>query len=316
MKHGFYKAVQEGRNDILSYFLTLVIMIGAVILAQFPVTYYIIESGQASEMATTGNLDMMNLGVPESVALFLMLLSFAAGLFGLIALMKPMHKRRFMTLFTFKSSIDWKKVGFSALLWFILAGLAELVAYSINPEIYTWTFDASRFFPVLIVALIMFPLQTTFEEVVFRGYLMQGFGLIFKNAVVPLIITSLLFGLMHGANPEVMEFGSNILWYYVGTGLFLGVITLMDETLELAMGVHAANNLFGAIFVTFPSSAVQTPALITISEYKILMMIAFWVVMVIIYMLVVSKKYGWSNWKKLIERIEYSEEETMEKEAV
>lgn len=305
MKHGFYKIAHSGRNDILSYFLTLILIIAAVIVTQIPITVCILESGQTNEIAATGNLDMANLGIPESVALFLMLLSFAGGLFALIALMQYIHERHPLTLFTAFEKIDWKKVGFSAFLWLILGGLGEIAAYSITPEVYNWTFDAKRFFPVLVVALIMVPLQTTFEEVIFRGYLMQGFGVAFKNAAVPLITTSLIFGLMHGANPEVMEFGTNILWFYIGMGLFLGVITLMDETLELAMGVHAANNLFGALLVTFPSSAFQTPALITLSEYNVSMMISFWVVMVVVYLIIVHKKYGWTNWKKLIEKIEF-----------
>lgn len=305
MKHAFFKASQEGRNDILSYVLTIVLVGIIVIIAQLPITGYVLKSGQAQEMAATGNLDIQNLGIPEWFALFLMLLSFAAGLFGLISLVKKIHKRHPLTLFTAFEKINWSKVGFSALLWLVLAIIAETIAYFMSPDVYSFTFDAQRFFPVLLISLLMFPLQTTFEEVFFRGYLMQGFGLAFKNAAVPLIVTSVLFGLMHGANPEVTEFGQGILLYYIGMGLFLAVITLMDETLELAMGIHAANNLYGALFVTFPSSALPTPAIITMSEYNIPLMIGFWVVMVIVYMVIIQRKYEWTDWKKLIGKIEF-----------
>ena len=46
--------------------------------------------------------------------------------------------------------------------------------------------------------------------------------------------------------------------YYVGTGLFLGIMTLMDEGMELALGFHAANNLFTALLVTADWTAFQT----------------------------------------------------------
>lgn len=307
MKHIFFKAGQEGRNDILSYFLTIVLVGVFVVVAQIPITMVIFKSGNAHE-AAVGIIDIQNLGIPEWLALALMLLSFAVGLLGLIWLIRAIHKRHPLTMFTAFEKMNWSKIGFSALLWLILAIIAELIAYAISSlEIYSFTFDARRFFPVLIISLLMFPLQTTFEEVFFRGYLMQGFGLAFKNATIPLIVTSVLFGLMHGLNPEVAEFGEHILWYYVGTGLFLGIITLMDESLELAMGVHAANNLFGALLVTFPSSALSTPALFTISEYNVGLMIGFWVVMVLIYMVIVQRKYEWSDWKKLVSKIEYNE---------
>ena len=55
---------------------------------------------------------------------------------------------------------------------------------------------------------------------------------------------------MHIANPEVGKLGMIIMVYYIGTGFFLGIMTLMDEGLELALGFHAANNLIGALLVT------------------------------------------------------------------
>jgi membrane protease YdiL (CAAX protease family) len=71
-------------------------------------------------------------------------------------------------------------------------------------------------------------------------------------------MTSLIFGSMHVFNPEVAKMGYVIMIYYIGTGLFLGVITLMDEGIELALGFHAANNLVGAILVTSDWSVFQT----------------------------------------------------------
>lgn len=307
MKHAYFKAGQEGRNDVSSYLITIILVVIFVFIAQIPITMAIFKNGNVEE-AATGNIDFQNLGIPEWWALVLMLLSFVAALFGLIWLVKVLHQKRPLTLFTPFEKMNWSKVGFSALLWLILASIAEVVAYFISPDVYSFTFDAKRFFPVLIVSLLMFPLQTTCEEVFFRGYLMQGFGLAFKNAVIPLIVTSVLFGLMHGLNPEVTEFGKSILWYYIGTGLFLGIITLMDETLELAMGVHAANNLFSALLVTFPSSALSTPAIFTMSEYNVSLGMSFWIVMVIVYTIIVQQKYEWKDWKKLVEKIDFGGE--------
>jgi hypothetical protein len=40
------------------------------------------------------------------------------------------------------------------------------------------------------------------------------------------------------------------------------VITLLDDGLELAIGAHTANNLWGALVVSFPGSVLDTPALL------------------------------------------------------
>ena len=116
----------------------------------------------------------------------------------------------------------------------------------------------------------MIPIQTSAEELLFRGYLLQGFGVLFKNRWLPLILTSVLFGGLHYANPEVDQFGLGIMFYYIGTGFFLGIITLVDEGLELALGFHAANNLFGALLMSSEWSAFQTDAILIFTGQPVL----------------------------------------------
>ena len=75
-------------------------------------------------------------------------------------------------------------------------------------------------------------------------------------------MTSILFGLMHALNPEVKEFGFfTMMPQYILFGLIFGIITILDDGIEAAMGAHAANNIFLSIMVTNSSSALQTPAL-------------------------------------------------------
>ena len=41
----------------------------------------------------------------------------------------------------------------------------------------------------------------------------------------------------------------------------------MDGTTELAIGVHFANNIVGILVINAPGTVVNTPALITVSEF-------------------------------------------------
>ena len=50
---------------------------------------------------------------------------------------------------------------------------------------------------------------------------------------------------------------------YFIIGLTLGLMSLLDDGIETAMGVHAANNIFDSLFITSKNSALQTPALLT-----------------------------------------------------
>jgi hypothetical protein len=146
----------------------------------------------------------------------------------------------------------------------------------------------------------MIPIQTSCEEYVFRGYLMQGFGNLARNKWFPLVMTSSIFGLMHIANPEVTKMGYIVLVYYIGTGFFLGILTLMDEGMELSLGFHAANNLIGALLVTADWSVFQTHSILKdISDPSagfdvILPVLILYPILLFIF----AKKYNWINWKE------------------
>jgi membrane protease YdiL (CAAX protease family) len=129
---------------------------------------------------------------------------------------------------------------------------------------------------------------------------MHGFGNLADNKWFPLLMTSLIFGTMHIFNPEVSKMGYIILVYYIGTGLFLGIITIMDEGTELAIGFHAANNLIGALLVTTDWTVFQTNSILKdISEptagFDIILPI---VIIYPILLFIFSKKYNWSDWKE------------------
>ena len=134
--------------------------------------------------------------------------------------------------------------------------------YYYNPENFVLNFKLVPFLILVTIAVIMIPIQTSTEEYVFRGYLMHGFGNLALNKWFPLLMTSIIFGGMHIFNPEVSKMGYIVLIYYIGTGLLLGIMTLMDEGMELSLGFHAANNLIGALLVTADWSVFQTNSIL------------------------------------------------------
>ena len=152
----------------------------------------------------------------------------------------------------------------------------------------------------MLLGGILIPLQTSFEEYLFRGQLMQGLGLVTNSRLIPLLVTSILFGLMHMGNPEVGKVGYIIMVYYIGTGLFLGVLTLMDEGLELALGFHAANNLVGALLLTADWTAFQTHSVLKdVSEPSAGFEIIFPVFVIFpLLLFLFAKVYKWNNWKE------------------
>jgi len=228
------------------------------------------------------------------------LVIFAVGLGMLFFWVKFIHKQTITSLTTSRNKIDWKRIFFAFILWGTITILFTVIGYQLSPENFQWNFEWNKFIVLAIVGILLVPLQTSFEEYLFRGYLMQGIGIAAKNKWVPLLITSFIFGIMHIANPEVEKIGYIIMVYYIGTGLFLGILTLMDEGMELALGFHAANNLITALLVTANWTAFQTDSILKdMSEPSAGADILIPVLVVFpILLFIFSKIYKWNNWKE------------------
>lgn len=236
------------------------------------------------------------------------LLTFVVGLILLFLWVKYIHSQSLVALTTARNKIDWKRFWFIFILWGVVSSIFVLLDYYLSPADYEFNFNLQPFLILVVIAILLIPIQTSFEEYLFRGYLMQGIGVVAKNKWVPLIITSVVFGLMHIANPEVDKLGPVIMVYYIGTGLFLGIITLMDDGLELALGFHAANNLFTALLVTADWTAFQTHSILKdLSDPSEMALAEIFVPVFVVFpimLFILSKKYGWSNWQdKLLGKV-------------
>ena len=138
------------------------------------------------------------------------LFPFVVVLLSLIIGVKFVHKKTVLSLFTSRDSFDWKRFGFSFLVWggvmtFFFIG-SILLDYPI-----VWNFNPTTFLMLFLISFFILPLQTTCEEVLFRGYLFQGFTEFFKKGILSVLFTGILFGLMHGSNPEVEFYYFSIL---------------------------------------------------------------------------------------------------------
>lgn len=217
----------------------------------------------------------------------------------LLLWVRYVHGQPLVAFNTSRAKIDWKRFFFSFFLWGGLMTVITFSNYLLNPENFVWNFQPEKFLILVVLAVIFIPFQAGFEEYFFRGYLMQGLGIFVKNRWIPLIFTSITFGIAHISNPEVAKLGYGVMVFYIGTGLFLGIITLMDEGLELALGFHIANNLFTALLLTNDWAAFRVPALLKDVSEPSLGLDAITPLFLFIGLLIIfKKKYAWNDWKQ------------------
>ncbi len=238
---------------------------------------------------------------PPALALACMLLPFVTALYGLCRQIPRQHNRHWLTIITPNASINWSKVCIGAAVWGIVLLADVAMNYIFSPERFTWSFQPVQWLMTLIVAVVMIPLQAGFEELAFRGYTMQMSALVSKRVWQPLIITSVCFGLLHYANPEVKAYGPIMMINYIGIGGIFGIATLMDDGLELAVGAHAINNILTALLVTETNYAFQTSALFKVTSEQ---PTALWLCVDTalpgaVFLVVLAKIYKWGSWKRL-----------------
>lgn len=287
-------------NKFWKYLLGSAFVISASLIGQIPFSAALLYKSFIDKTPIpTDNKSALNAFDPN-VTLFLLMFSFVIAFAGLYFVVHYIHKQNLLSITTSRKKVDWNRILFSFSLWSIFSIVSFLILYFFSPESFFLNFKPVPFLILVLLGSVLIPLQTSTEEYVFRGYLMQGFANLSRNKWFPLIMTSLIFGSMHILNPEVEKMGTIIMIYYIGTGLFLGVITLMDDGIELALGFHAANNLIGALLVTADWSAFQTHSIFKdLSEPSANFDVILPVVVIYpILLFIFSKRYNWKNWKE------------------
>ena len=289
-------------SEFWKYLLGSLIVFIASIMGQIPLLLAILVKSFTSKKMPSAESDIYKLFEPN-LLLFLILISFVFALVGLYFVVRKLHNQSFISVVTSRNKIDWKRVFFAFGIWALFSSSMIVTSYFVDPSEIKLQFNLIPFLILAVITLVLMPIQTSTEELVFRGYLMQGFFNLARNKWFPLVMTSVIFGTMHIFNPEVQKMGYLILVYYIGTGLFLGIITLMDEGTELALGFHAANNMMAALLITSDFTVFQTHSVFKDLSEPSLDYEAFLPVFVIYPLLIFlfSKVYKWKNWnEKLI----------------
>jgi len=287
-------------NHFWKYIVGSIIVIIASAIGQIPWMIAVVLKMLSEKKSLDIDEKTLMSALDSNLTLFLMLFSFAIALVTFYFVIKYFHGQKFIEVTTSRKKLDWNRVFFSFGIWAIISVGTTVIAYFGTPENYEIQFQPIPFLILAVISILLIPIQTSTEEYIFRGYLMQGFAILSKNKWFPLLLTSLIFGLMHIANPEVAKIGKIILLYYIGTGLFLGILTLMDEGMELALGFHASNNLIAALLITSDWTVFQTHSILKDNAEPSAGFDVLLPVLVIfpILLFIFSKKYKWKNWKE------------------
>lgn len=263
---GFAKGLKNGPIQWEHYILTTAVTLAGL---------YIVGAGLAG---TAYNYFKIDPKVDSWKYLAIQFIPFVTALLALFSCLHFIHKQKILLSITSRKSFSIKRFFFAFGVYLTI----QLILLSISilggaPIEFRWS--AESFFPLLLVCLLVLPIQTAFEDIFYRGYLFQGLVNSLGKVWLSILVLGVVFGTAHMGNPEFAKLGNGIVFYYIISGLFLGLLAHLDDGLELGMGYHFANNLFGALMLTNNWQVFQTDALFIDNS---------------------PAHFGWENWLALL----------------
>lgn len=266
----FLSNALRGRQDplmaivaIMLTWIAFLILGGMVMLV--PVGFLMVTNPSQAEAYLADPMNFKLLEMDMIVVFALIMCQFIVGLGGIwIGERFLLRKMRFSMVATGYPRFRFKRMLAGLGVWMGLMVIYQLIGIAFNPGSVKMTTDVGRFLVFLPVAMALVPLQCAFEEIAIRGQLMQILSrLTPQMPILPLVVTSIVFATLHLTNKEVTEYGIGLMMaHYFTFALVLGAFALIDEGLELSIGIHIGNNLFSLCLVSYPGSSLETPALL------------------------------------------------------
>lgn len=256
----FLDNARQGKNNWWRYLLTsITTWIGSFILLLLMLIPFII-------LTPPTDMDINPDKVTEGITplLFIVTLGIYYTLSFLIfyGFSRFIHHKKILNMINTVNRFNWKRMLKGAGLWSLIMGVAILLDVLLNPSSVKLSLDLP-FLTLLILSLIIFSIQASFEEIFFRGYLMQGIGLLTRKPVLPLFFTSVIFAIGHFWNGENMATSLTAVFNMFIFGMVLGIITLGENSLETAIGAHIANNILVTTMVNGVDFMGDLPSMFT-----------------------------------------------------
>jgi uncharacterized protein len=265
----YVEAAGWGKYRWWRYVLGLMIILFSwMVAANFASAIVALMLGGKEGAAALGRLDFAAFGPVGGFVVSMA--GFPMWLAGILIAVTLIHQRHPRTLITAREKISWRRVGHGFVAgfvpWVLIGGLGQYLLY---PDSFSFNSDLKTFAIFVPIALILTAIQTTTEELFFRGYIVQGASLIWSNRVFLAIVSAVIFTLPHATNPESQEGGwiGMFVGMFLGTGLLWAIVSLIDGTTELVIGAHFANNIAYFLLFNWSGSFFAAPALFRISEY-------------------------------------------------
>jgi membrane protease YdiL (CAAX protease family) len=225
-----------------------------VVLAWLLVTLAVVFSGfYLSERYDLG-VDTMGGFMETRFGVLISLLTFSGIWIGAWLAMRFVHREKLFALFGAARRISWSDFAKGLIAVLITSVISEIAIYVMAPDIQRTAIGWGTWLAFLLPILFLAFIQTSSEELLFRGYLLRGLAHRYRSPLVWGLLPALVFTCLHwnlGA-PLAMN-----LCVLASIGAFAALVTALvyvTGNLGAGMGAHFANNLAGFLLISHESA--------------------------------------------------------------
>ncbi|MDQ0231350.1 CPBP family intramembrane glutamic endopeptidase [Metabacillus malikii] len=287
--------IQRGKNTHWRYFSSLLVILAFMIILG-GLAYIIV--GFAVGILNPELLDLELLETKGTILsdplaeFYLVHITYIVTILGVWLAVKTILKRNLTSLITPNDKVSWSRIFYGFFISLAIFALFALLDFAIFPDSYALNdFDATRFLWLVMASLVLVPIQTTSEELLFRGFLLQWAGKLTRNPLFLTLIVGGIFGGLHFFNPEMQHGAFWVAIDYLAMGFIWTYITVKTNSSEYSIGAHAANNMFLCIFLTMEDTVVgDIPSLFVMTEVNAMLSAMTTVITGLIFLFFVLRK--------------------------
>jgi membrane protease YdiL (CAAX protease family) len=243
MESSFLQHSQTGRHAWWRYLLTISAIVLTFLLMNLAL------KGQATRLKTLFPNDEFGKNLFTFLVIFcifgtaLAVFSFTAGKLHGVSFKNYVHTTR---------KFSWKLYLSGFGVYGILMFLGGLLLSDPTLKHFTERFNLSHFLILFIAGFVSIGVQSFFEEVLIRGYLLQGMHRILKGLPLLILLNATLFALLH------LGYGISSLISSLSMGIVLAYLAIRQNSIAFISGVHNAHNLLlSVIFIDLSDALTE-----------------------------------------------------------
>ena len=244
MTSNFVENASLGQNKWWHYVLSLLSVVGVIAIVNILIRLVLPNIKQLFPVNDYGK---------GLFTFCLVLVIFGVALFAFLLVASKLHQRPKMSFISDNSNFNWKQYFIGFVAWGSLLFIGSVIFDYQKLEDFIANFNLNQFAVLLLLGFVAIGVQTFFEELVIRGYLLQGLHLHVKRVALLVIVNALIFGVLHfGYGLE--SFLSS--WAF---GIAFAFIVVLQNRIEFVSGAHNANNLIlSLVFVDLSEALNET----------------------------------------------------------